>query len=99
MCGLILKGKYCIPFVENIIVVDLEGISHGNGTLTIFTNEKGRSIDDSIVTEVKDDHIYIVVNAGCRDKDFKACGGDDDWKIHDDRSLFISTWSSCFPML
>ena len=49
------------------------------------------------MTKVTDDHIYLVVNAGCRDKDlahigahmesFKKKGGDVTWHIHDERSL------------
>ncbi|KAJ7976727.1 Aminomethyltransferase [Quillaja saponaria] len=68
MCGLSLKGKDSIPFLEKLVIAD-----------------------------VKDDHIYLVVNAGCRDKDlahieehmkaFKAKGGDVSWHIHDERSL------------
>eukprot|EP01018_Ginkgo_biloba_P009939 Gb_29854 [translate_table: standard] len=97
MCGLSLKGKDCIPFLEKLVVADIAGLTPGTGTLTVFTNEKGGAIDDSVVTKVKDDHIYLVVNAGCRDKDlehieshmksFKAHGGDVNWHIHDERSL------------
>uniref|UniRef100_A0A0D6QYW8 Aminomethyltransferase n=1 Tax=Araucaria cunninghamii TaxID=56994 RepID=A0A0D6QYW8_ARACU len=97
MCGLSLKGKDCIPFLEKLVVADVAGLPPSTGTLTVFTNEKGGAIDDSIVTKVNDKHIYIVVNAGCRDKDlahieshmkiFKAHGGDVNWHIHDERSL------------
>ena len=97
MCGLSLKGKDCVPFLETLVIADVAGLKPGTGTLTVFTNEKGGAIDDSVVTKVKDDHIYLVVNAGCRDKDlehigkhmeaFKAKGGDVGWHIHDERSL------------
>lgn len=97
MCGLSLKGKDCVPFLEKLVIADVAGLAHGTGTLTVFTNEKGGAIDDSVITKVKDDHIYLVVNAGCRDKDlahieehmkaFKAKGGDVSWHIHDERSL------------
>eukprot|EP00252_Welwitschia_mirabilis_P018223 TRINITY_DN40508_c0_g1_i1.p1 TRINITY_DN40508_c0_g1~~TRINITY_DN40508_c0_g1_i1.p1 ORF type:complete len:411 (-),score=76.60 TRINITY_DN40508_c0_g1_i1:157-1389(-) len=97
MCGLSLKGKDVIPFIEKLIVGDVSGLAPGTGTLTVFTNEKGGTVDDSIVTKVTDDHIYLVVNAGCRDKDlahieshmkaYKAKGGDVNWHIHDERSL------------
>ena len=97
MCGLSLKGKDCVPFLEKLVVADVAGLAPGAGTLTVFTNEKGGAIDDSVITKVKDDHIYLVVNAGCRDKDlahieehmkaFKAKGGDVSWHIHDERSL------------
>ncbi|KAF7112410.1 hypothetical protein RHSIM_RhsimUnG0232700 [Rhododendron simsii] len=97
MCGLSLKGKDCIPFLEKLVVADVAGLTPLTGTLTVFTNEKGGAIDDSVITKVTDDHIYLVVNAGCRDKDlahieehmkaFKAKGGDVSWHIHDERSL------------
>ncbi|CAL9120438.1 unnamed protein product [Musa textilis] len=97
MCGLSLRGRDCIPFLETLVVADLAGLRPGTGTLTVFTNERGGAIDDSVVTKVRDDHIYLVVNAGCRDKDlahiaahmeaFKAKGGAVDWHIHDERSL------------
>ncbi|KAG5011430.1 hypothetical protein JHK82_023627 [Glycine max] len=97
MCGLSLKGKDSVPFLEKLVIADVAGLAPGTGSLTVFTNEKGGAIDDSVITKVKDDHIYLVVNAGCRDKDlahieehmkaFKAKGGDVSWHIHDERSL------------
>ncbi|KAD7117965.1 hypothetical protein E3N88_05233 [Mikania micrantha] len=97
MCGLSLRGKDCVPFLEKLVVADVAGLAPGTGSLTVFTNEKGGAIDDSVITKVTDDHIYLVVNAGCRDKDlahieehmkaFKAKGGDVSWHIYDERSL------------
>lgn len=58
------------------------------GTLTLFTNEKGGIVDDLIVTNTSEDHLYVVSNAGCADKDLAvmrvwACpspvGGGDTW--------------------
>ncbi|XP_062977113.1 aminomethyltransferase, mitochondrial isoform X2 [Elgaria multicarinata webbii] len=40
------------------------------GTLSLFTNEKGGIIDDLIVTSTSEEHLYVVSNAGCMDKDF-----------------------------
>ncbi|KAK8941666.1 hypothetical protein KSP40_PGU010750 [Platanthera guangdongensis] len=95
MCGLSLTGKDSATFLERLVVADVAGLRPGTGTLTVFTNERGGAIDDSVVTKVSDDHIYLVVNAGCRDKDlshigehleaFKAKGGDVSWHIHDER--------------
>ena len=97
MCGLSLKGRGAIPFLESLVIADVAGLKDGTGTLTVFTNEKGGAIDDSIVTKVTDQHIYLVVNAGCRDKDlahieahmeaFNKKDGDVKWHIHDERSL------------
>ncbi|KAL4312456.1 hypothetical protein GQ457_01G043100 [Hibiscus cannabinus] len=109
MCGLSLKGKDCVPFLEKLVIADVAGLAPGTGTLTVFTNEKGGAIDDSVITKVKDDHIYLVVNAGCRDKDlahieehmkaFKAKGGDVSWHIHDERSLLALQGPLAAPVL
>ncbi|CAI9783926.1 unnamed protein product [Fraxinus pennsylvanica] len=69
MCGLSLKGKDCIHFLEKLVVADLVDLAPGSKTLTVFTNEKGGAIDDLVITKVTDDHIYLVVNTRCRDKD------------------------------
>ncbi|KAK3432195.1 hypothetical protein EUGRSUZ_E03909 [Eucalyptus grandis] len=109
MCGLSLKGKDCIPFLEKLVIADVAALAPGTGTLSVFTNEKGGAIDDSVITKVKDDHIYLVVNAGCRDKDlahieehmkaFKAKGGDVLWHIHDERSLLALQGPLAAPVL
>ncbi|KAH7307498.1 hypothetical protein KP509_22G062500 [Ceratopteris richardii] len=97
MCGLSLKGKDSIAFLEKLVVGDITALAPGTGSLSVFTNEKGGIIDDTVITKVKDHHIYLVVNAGCRDKDlahieshlkpFQASGKDVKWHIHDERSL------------
>ncbi|KAF5181261.1 Aminomethyltransferase protein [Thalictrum thalictroides] len=109
MCGVSLKGKDCIPFLEKLVIGDIGGLAPGTGTLSVFTNEKGGAIDDTVITKVKDDHIYLVVNAGCRDKDlehieghmksFKAKGGDVSWHIHDERSLLALQGPLAAPVL
>ncbi|XP_051125576.1 aminomethyltransferase, mitochondrial [Andrographis paniculata] len=109
MCGLSLKGKDCIPFLEKLVIADVAGLAPGTGSLTVFTNEKGGAIDDSVITKVTNDHIYLVVNAGCRDKDlahieehmkaFKSKGGDVSWHIHDERSLLALQGPLAAPVL
>ncbi|KAL2475660.1 Aminomethyltransferase [Abeliophyllum distichum] len=86
MCGLSLKGKDCIPFLEKLVVADV-----------------------AVITKVTDDHIYLVVNAGCRDKDlahieehmkaFTSKGGDVSWHIHDERSLLALQGPLAAPVL
>uniref|UniRef100_A0A5F5PNY2 Aminomethyltransferase n=2 Tax=Equus TaxID=9789 RepID=A0A5F5PNY2_HORSE len=39
------------------------------GTLSLFTNEAGGILDDLIVTNTSEGHLYVVSNAGCWDKD------------------------------
>ncbi|KAJ6805276.1 putative aminomethyltransferase, mitochondrial [Iris pallida] len=109
MCGLSLRGKHCVPFLEKLVVADVAALKPGTGTLTVFTNEKGGAIDDSVVTKVGDEHVYLVVNAGCRDKDlehigkhmedFKKKGGDVGWHIHDERSLLALQGPLAAPVL
>ncbi|XP_047320870.1 aminomethyltransferase, mitochondrial [Impatiens glandulifera] len=109
MCGLSLKGKDTISFLEKLVVADVAGLAPGTGTLSVLTNEKGGAIDDTVITKVKDDHIYLVVNAGCRDKDlshieehmkaFKSKGGDVSWHIHDERSLLALQGPLAAPVL
>lgn len=97
MCGLTLKGKDAIPFLEKLVVGDVKGLANGTGSLSVFTNEKGGIIDDTVITKVADDEIYLVVNAGCREKDLahigkhleqaKKSGMNVNMTVHDDRSL------------
>ncbi|KAJ4915400.1 Aminomethyltransferase [Raphanus sativus] len=63
MCGLSLRGKDCVPFLEKLVVADVARLAPGTGSLTAFTNEKGGAIDDSVITKGTDEHIYLVVNA------------------------------------
>ena len=51
-------------------MADVQGLRHNSGTLTLFTNENGGIQDDLIVTNAED-HLYVVSNAGCREKDMK----------------------------
>jgi len=97
MCGLTLKGKDAIAFLEGLVVGDIAGLTDGTGTLSVFTNEKGGIIDDTVITKVNANEIYLVVNAGCRDKDLahigkhlaaaKAAGKDVSMHVHDERAL------------
>jgi len=97
MCGLTLTGKDAIPFLEGLVVGDIASLADGTGSLSVFTNEKGGIIDDTVITKVNDHEIYLVVNAGCRDKDlahlnkhlaaFTAKGVDVSMQVHDDRAV------------
>jgi aminomethyltransferase len=50
-------------------VVDTQALRHGKGSLSLLMNEKGGIVDDCIICKVTDDHFYVVLNAGCKDKD------------------------------
>jgi aminomethyltransferase len=106
MCGVTLKGKDAVPFLEQLVVGDIAGIPNGAGSLSMFTNEHGGIIDDTVVTKVADDEIYLVVNAGCREKDINhlkkhldAYSGQVELIIHDDRALLALQGPSAVKVL
>lgn len=47
-----LQGKDAIEFLETLIVGDVASLEDRTGTLSVFTNEKGGIIDDSVITKV-----------------------------------------------
>jgi len=46
------QGKEAIPFLESLVVGDIAGLEDGTGCLTLYTNEKGGIIDDSVIIKV-----------------------------------------------
>jgi aminomethyltransferase len=64
-----IHGKDRFKFIESLVVSDIEGLKPDNGTLTVFTNERGGIIDDLIVTNTSQGYLYVVSNAGCADQD------------------------------
>ncbi|CAL8319013.1 unnamed protein product [Merluccius merluccius] len=88
-----VHGKDRIKFMESLVVADIAELQPNQGTLTLFTNEKGGIIDDLIVTKTDQGYLYVVSNAGCSDKDsalmksrlaeFKAAGLDVDLEFLD----------------
>jgi aminomethyltransferase len=91
-----VTGKDRKKFFETLVVADLENLPVGQGTLSVFTNEQGGIIDDTIVMQHQDS-LYVVSNAGCADKDlahirkhlqaFQNKGGDVDFQVITDHSL------------
>ncbi|XP_051842630.1 aminomethyltransferase, mitochondrial isoform X1 [Antechinus flavipes] len=62
-------GKDRVKLMESLVVSDIAELKPNQGTLTLFTNEEGGIIDDLIVTNTSDEYLYVVSNAGCREKD------------------------------
>ncbi|KAI8599349.1 hypothetical protein EDD21DRAFT_162332 [Dissophora ornata] len=91
-----ITGKDRVKFYETLTVADIESLPVGSSTLSVFTNENGGIIDDTIICKHADS-LYVVSNAGCADKDlahirahltdFQNKGGDVDLKIIDDHAL------------
>ncbi|NXF71471.1 GCST protein, partial [Sclerurus mexicanus] len=68
-------GRDRVRFMESLVVGDIAELQPGQGTLTLLTNEKGGITDDLIVTNTLEDHLYVVSNAGCADKDLAIFRG------------------------
>ncbi|XP_008497248.2 aminomethyltransferase, mitochondrial [Calypte anna] len=68
-------GRDRVRFMESLVVGDIAELKLGQGTLTLLTNEKGGIVDDLIVTNAVGDHLYVVSNAGCADKDLAVMRG------------------------
>ena len=47
------QGKDAVQFLEQLVVGDIAGIENGSGSLSMFTNENGGIIDDTVVTKVR----------------------------------------------
>ncbi|XP_034633205.1 aminomethyltransferase, mitochondrial isoform X1 [Trachemys scripta elegans] len=79
-------GRDRVKFMESLVVGDIAELKPDQGTLSLFTNEEGGILDDLIVTSTSEQHLYVVSNAGCREKDWalmqgraedlRAAGGD-----------------------
>lgn len=90
-----IHGKDRNEFIERITVIDTQELKPGEGALSLITNENGGIKDDTVITAYKD-HIYMVVNAACKNKDLKHMntvledefqGKDVKLETLDDRSL------------
>lgn len=46
------QGKEAIPFLESLVVGDIAGLEDGTGCLSLYTNERGGIIDDSVICKV-----------------------------------------------
>lgn len=92
-----IHGKDRIKFIEKLIVGDIEGLEPNTGTLSLFTNENGGIIDDLICSKTDQGYLYVVSNAGCKEKDlahmreqlqaFKDAGGDVELEVIEDHGL------------
>eukprot|EP01133_Synstelium_polycarpum_P017680 gene17680-21079_t len=91
-----IHGRDRVEFLESIVVADLQALAPGSSKLSVFTTEEGGIIDDTMVTNAGD-FLYVVVNAGCADKDiahiratmaaFVARGKDVTLELMDQHSL------------
>ena len=65
-----ITGKDRIKFIESVSVADVEALQMNQARLSSFTTQTFGVIDDCMITK-RPDHIYMVINAGCHDKDME----------------------------
>ena len=63
-----LDGAGAARALEALVPGDIEGLGAGRMRYTLFTNEAGGILDDLMVTN-RGDHLFLVVNAACKDAD------------------------------
>lgn len=61
-------GKDREAFLEWVTPGDVKALATGQARLSMLTNPSGCVIDDCIYTRYED-HMFVVINAGCKDKD------------------------------
>ncbi len=76
--------------LEKLVPVDVLGLAEGRQRYGLFTNAEGGILDDLMITN-RGDHLFLVVNAACKDADFELlkAGLSDtcDVTMLDDRAL------------
>ncbi len=63
-----LRGPGVAAALEALVPGDIQGIGLGRIRYTLFLNAKGGILDDLMVTNAGD-HLFLVVNAGCKHAD------------------------------
>jgi aminomethyltransferase len=63
-----LVGDDAAAALETLVPVDISGLAPGKQRYALFTNDAGGILDDLMVTR-REDHLFVVVNAACKDAD------------------------------
>ena len=63
-----LVGADAAAALETLVPVDVVGLGVGKQRYALFTNDAGGILDDLMVTR-RADHLFLVVNAGCKAAD------------------------------
>jgi len=65
----LLKGDEVQAALESLTPSDLKSLAHNGIRYSLLMNDEGGIRDDFMVTN-RSDHLYLVVNAACKDADF-----------------------------
>ncbi len=64
-----IEGSDVAKFLSKITPTDFSLSTENLAKYTVLTNENGGIIDDLIITKINDEKFFIVLNAGCKEKD------------------------------
>lgn len=67
----IIEGSDVSSFLSYITPTNFALSSDSLAKYTVLTNPQGGIVDDLIITKLSEDKFFIVLNAGCKDKDEK----------------------------
>ena len=85
-----VRGENPVAAMEAIVPGDLQALGVGQIRYTMLTNEQGGILDDLMVTR-RGSHLFLVVNAACKDQDFAhiqaRLGDDNHLEIMPDQGL------------
>lgn len=68
MGQVLLRGANASAELEQLVPVDIQNLSEGRQRYGFFTNEDGGILDDLMIAN-RGDHLFVVVNAACKDAD------------------------------
>lgn len=64
-----MEGEGVAQFLSHITPTDFTLSTPALAKYTVLTNENGGIVDDLIITKISDTKFFIVLNAGCKEKD------------------------------
>ena len=68
MGQVILRGEGVAAAFEALVPMDVQGLNEGRQRYGLFTNDEG-GIRDDLMFANRGDHLFVVVNAACKDAD------------------------------
>lgn len=69
MGQVLIEGEGAAAMLEKLVPVDIQGLGIDRQTYALFTNEQGGVLDDLIITRWDEQRFFLVVNAGCKERD------------------------------
>lgn len=62
LIGVQIHGALRNKFLDSLVVADVDSIPVGHSKLSVFTNDKGGIIDDTMITNAGDYLYHTVIN-------------------------------------